>query len=51
VNTLVAVAIAPFGIGDELGAEVAEVIKLSVNRVYRIVLPLCLLRLKANGTK
>ncbi len=40
MNTLVAVAIAPFGIGDELGAEVAEVIKLSVNRVYRIVLPM-----------
>ncbi len=28
MNTLVAVAIAPFGIGDELSSEVAEVIKV-----------------------
>lgn len=28
MNTLIAVAIAPFGIGDELAAEVAEVIKI-----------------------
>ena len=28
MNTLVAVAIAPFGVGDELSAEVAEVVKV-----------------------
>ena len=28
MNTLVAVAIAPFGIGDELSKEVAEVVKV-----------------------
>lgn len=28
MNTLVAVAIAPFGVGDELAAEVAEVVKV-----------------------
>lgn len=28
MNTLVAVAIAPFGIGDELSKEVAEVVKI-----------------------
>ena len=28
MNTLVAVAIAPFGVGDELSKEVAEVVKL-----------------------
>ncbi len=28
MNTLVAVAIAPFGIGDELASEVAEVVKV-----------------------
>jgi len=28
MNTLVAVAIAPFGVGDELSAEVAEVVKI-----------------------
>ncbi len=28
MNTLVAVAIAPFGIGDELSSEVAEVVKV-----------------------
>lgn len=28
MNTLVAVAIAPFGIGEELSAEVAEVVKI-----------------------
>jgi len=28
MNTLIAVAIAPFGIGDELASEVAEVIKV-----------------------
>lgn len=28
MNTLVAVAIAPFGVGDELAPEVAEVVKL-----------------------
>ncbi len=28
MNTLVAVSIAPFGIGDELAAEVAEVVKV-----------------------
>lgn len=28
MNTLVAVTIAPFGIGDELSAEVAEVVKV-----------------------
>lgn len=28
MNTLVAVAIAPFGVGDELASEVAEVVKI-----------------------
>ncbi len=28
MNTLVAVAIAPFGVGDELGPEVAEVVRV-----------------------
>ena len=28
MNTLVAVAIAPFGVGDELSKEVAEVVKV-----------------------
>lgn len=28
MNTLVAVAIAPFGVGDELSAEVAEVVRV-----------------------
>jgi uncharacterized protein (TIGR00106 family) len=28
MNTLIAVAIAPFGIGDELASEVAEVVKI-----------------------
>lgn len=28
MNTLVAVAIAPFGVGEELSAEVAEVVKV-----------------------
>jgi len=28
MNTLIAVAIAPFGIGDELAPEIAEVVKL-----------------------
>ncbi|MEK3763684.1 MTH1187 family thiamine-binding protein [Solibacillus sp. FSL K6-4121] len=28
MNTLVAVAIAPFGVGDELGQEIAEVVKV-----------------------
>lgn len=28
MNTLVAVAIAPFGVGDELASEVAEVVKV-----------------------
>ena len=28
MNTLIAVAIAPFGIGDELSSEVAEVVKV-----------------------
>ena len=28
MNTLVAVAIAPFGVGDELSSEVAEVVKV-----------------------
>ena len=28
MNTLIAVAIAPFGVGDELSAEVAEVVKV-----------------------
>ncbi len=28
MNTLVAVAIAPFGVGDELAAEVAEVVRV-----------------------
>lgn len=31
MNTLVAVAIAPFGVGDELSAEVAEVVKIIRN--------------------
>ena len=31
MNTLVAVAIAPFGVGDELSAEVAEVVKVIRN--------------------
>ncbi|MBD8037872.1 thiamine-binding protein [Solibacillus sp. A46] len=28
MNTLIAVAIAPFGVGDELGQEIAEVVKV-----------------------
>ena len=28
MNTLVAVAIAPFGVGDELGPEVAEIVRI-----------------------
>lgn len=28
MNTLIAVAIAPFGVGDELAPEVAEVVKV-----------------------
>ena len=28
MNTLIAVAIAPFGVGDELSSEVAEVVKV-----------------------
>ena len=31
MNTLVSVAIAPFGVGDELSAEVAEVVKIIRN--------------------
>ena len=50
MNTLVAVSIAPFGIGDELAAEVAEVVKVIRHRDCRTD-ERCLRRLKAPGTK
>ena len=51
MNTLVAVAIAPFGVGDELAPEVSEVVRV----IRESGLPnkpiQCSRKLKANGTK
>ena len=48
MNTLVAVAIAPFGVGEELSAEVAEVVKV----IRESIKPTpCLLKLRGNGMR
>ena len=51
MNTLIAVAIAPFGVGDELSSEVAEVVKVIresglPNRTYSMFT-----EIEVNGTR
>lgn len=51
MNTLVAVAIAPFGEGDELAEYVAEVVRLFANLVYPTKHILCSPKLKVSGMR
>lgn len=51
MNTLVAVAIAPFGVGDELAPYVAEAIRVIRDSGCPTALPLCSPRSRANGTR
>mgnify|MGYP000753847600 CR=1 FL=1 len=52
MNTLVAVAIAPCGTGDELSAEVAEVVRvIRESGLTRTAPPRCSPRSRATGTR
>ncbi|MEI3231246.1 MAG: hypothetical protein V8S24_08450 [Gordonibacter pamelaeae] len=51
MNTLVAVAIAPLGVGDELAAEVAEVVRVIRASGLRTGRTPCSPRSRASGTR
>ena len=51
MNTLIAVAIAPFGVGDELAPEVAEVVKVIRDRACPIIPIPCSPKLKVSGMR